>query len=132
VSKRLREFSGDELRFQVRLSGFWRDRTTRLEYAAWLGRRGRLRDRAAQIFMADARMASAVTRLSGLARLTNLGRPHYSGPYQWKLTLTPTVLAVIDPSRLMGRSFRGRPGEHFYKSRIELETDLAQAFVGLV
>jgi hypothetical protein len=119
------------LRFQVRLSGFWRDRQTRLSYAAWLGRRGRLRDRAAQIFMADARMAAAVTRLSGLGRLTNFGRPNYGGVYQWKLTLTPAVLTVIDPTRLLGRSFRDRPGEHFYKDRVELESDLAHSFLGL-
>jgi hypothetical protein len=81
--------------------------------------------------MADQRMASAVTRLAGLGRLTNLGRPHYSGPYQWKLTLTPTIRAIIDPARLLGRSFHDPPGEVFYKDRIELETDLAQAFVGL-
>jgi hypothetical protein len=75
MSKKLRGFSGEELLFQVELSGFWRDRPTRLRYAAWLGRRGRLRDRAAQIFMADARMASAVTRLAGLGRLTSLAGP---------------------------------------------------------
>jgi hypothetical protein len=52
--------------------------------------------------MADARMASAVTRLSGLARLTNLGRPHYGGLYQWKLTLTLTLTLTL---RLAPRIF---------------------------